>query len=87
MPRRVLRHCSHTHELGEGSWGRRGSDTGAHATLRRELIRSMPGAIMEVIRRLAHWFTVEFVRPVVLAVPVGADAHFGLGQFGPIEEE
>jgi len=41
----------------------------------------------KLTRRLAHWFTVDFDRPVVLTVPVGADAHFGLGQFGPIEEE
>jgi CRISPR-associated protein Csb2 len=41
----------------------------------------------KLTRRLAHWFTVDFEKPVVLAVPVGADAHFGLGQFEPIEEE
>lgn len=37
-------------------------------------------------RRLGHWFTVEFDTPVVIGVPVGADAHFGLGQFAPIED-
>ncbi len=41
----------------------------------------------KLTQRLAHWFTVDFDRSVVLAVPIGADAHFGLGQFGPIEED
>lgn len=34
-----------------------------------------------VTTRLGHWFTVEFETPVVVGSAVGADAHFGLGQF------
>lgn len=37
-------------------------------------------------QRLAHWFTLEFDAPVTLRVPIGADAHFGLGQFVPAND-
>ncbi len=36
--------------------------------------------------RLGHWFTVEFDSPILLNTPVGADAHFGLGQFVPVAD-
>jgi CRISPR-associated protein Csb2 len=31
--------------------------------------------------RLGYWYTVEFTTPVVVGTALGADAHFGLGQF------
>ena len=34
-------------------------------------------------RRVASWFDLRFDDPVVLPRPLGADAHFGLGQFVP----
>lgn len=34
-------------------------------------------------RRAAAWFELEFDDPVVVPRPMGADAHFGLGQFVP----
>ncbi|MCY4030280.1 MAG: type I-U CRISPR-associated protein Csb2 [Acidobacteria bacterium] len=37
--------------------------------------------------RVACWFKLEFDQPVVLPRPVGADAHFGLGQFAPVDAE
>lgn len=36
--------------------------------------------------RLGHWFTVEFDAPVVVGTALGADAHFGLGQFTAIRD-
>ena len=38
-------------------------------------------------RRVASWFELEFDDPVVLPRPLGADAHFGLGRFVPIDVE
>ncbi len=35
-------------------------------------------------KRTASWFELEFDHPVILPRPVGADAHFGLGQFVPL---
>ena len=35
-------------------------------------------------KRVAAWFELEFDDPVVLPRPMGADAHFGLGQFVPV---
>lgn len=36
--------------------------------------------------RLGHWFAVEFDSPVVVGLALGADAHFGLGQFLAIKD-
>jgi CRISPR-associated protein Csb2 len=36
-----------------------------------------------LIRRVGFWFELRFPRPITLDFPVGADAHFGLGQFEP----
>jgi CRISPR-associated protein Csb2 len=36
--------------------------------------------------RLGHWFTVEFDIPVIVATGLGADAHFGLGQFAALQD-
>jgi CRISPR-associated protein Csb2 len=36
-----------------------------------------------LISRVGFWFELSFPRPVTLRYPVGADAHFGLGQFEP----
>jgi CRISPR-associated protein Csb2 len=38
-------------------------------------------------KRLGHWFTVEFDAPVLVGAAVGADAHFGLGQFAAIKDD
>lgn len=35
-------------------------------------------------RRAGHWFDLRFAQPVTIARPVGADSHFGLGQFTSI---
>src|SRR5579884_50112 len=35
-------------------------------------------------RRVGFWFELKFPRPIALEYPVGADAHFGLGQFEPV---
>ncbi len=35
-------------------------------------------------KRAAAWFELEFKHPVVLPRPLGADAHFGLGRFVPV---
>lgn len=37
-------------------------------------------------RRTGQWFRVEFDKPVVVPAPVGADSHFGLGQFVPEQD-
>lgn len=36
-------------------------------------------------RRLGFWLELVFEEPVVLARPLGADAHFGAGQFCPVD--
>lgn len=36
-------------------------------------------------RRLGFWLELTFDEPVALAAPLGADAHFGAGQFEPVE--
>jgi CRISPR-associated protein Csb2 len=38
-------------------------------------------------RRLAFWLDLTFDDPVVLDAPLGADAHFGTGQFQPANED
>lgn len=35
-------------------------------------------------KRAAAWFELEFDHPVILPRPMGADAHFGLGRFVPV---
>ena len=36
--------------------------------------------------RLGHWFTIEFETPTIVGTALGADAHFGLGQFLAVED-
>ena len=36
--------------------------------------------------RLGHWFTIEFDSPAIVGTALGADAHFGLGQFLAVED-
>jgi CRISPR-associated protein Csb2 len=36
--------------------------------------------------RLGHWFTIEFDSPTIVGTTLGADAHFGLGQFLAVED-
>ncbi len=38
-------------------------------------------------RRLGFWLELAFDKPVVVSAPLGADAHFGAGQFEPAETE
>lgn len=38
-------------------------------------------------RRVAAWFKLEFDYPVTLPRPLGVDAHFGLGQFVPVDDQ
>ena len=38
-------------------------------------------------RRVAAWFELEFDHRVILPRPVGADAHFGLGRFVPVDAD
>lgn len=37
-------------------------------------------------RRLGHWFMLEFETPISIETSLGADAHFGLGQFFATED-
>ena len=37
-----------------------------------------------LVRRAGTRFTLKFPEPIKLPIAVGADAHFGLGQFEPI---
>ncbi len=44
-----------------------------------------PGATRHwtLTRRLGFWIVLTFDQPVALGMPIGADAHFGAGQFEP----
>ncbi len=42
------------------------------------------GRSWRLTRRLGFWLEVTFAQPVALTLPIGADAHFGAGQFTPI---
>lgn len=37
--------------------------------------------------RAGQWFDLHFEQPVTISRPVGADAHFGLGQFVPVSSQ
>lgn len=53
----------------------------AHDYLKR---RSRVGRSWRLTRRPGFWLEVTFAEPVALRVPIGADAHFGAGQFVPV---
>jgi CRISPR-associated protein Csb2 len=48
--------------------------------------RNDTGRHWRLTRRLAFWLELTFDEPVVLDRPLGADAHFGLGQFETMED-
>lgn len=48
--------------------------------------RNLTGRRWTLTRRLGFWFQLTFDELVVLDVPVGADAHFGAGQFEAVGE-
>ncbi|HWQ37247.1 MAG TPA: type I-U CRISPR-associated protein Csb2 [Burkholderiales bacterium] len=58
------------------------------ALVGHEYVRGDPG--LDDLRwkfssRLGFWLELDFDEPVALWAPVGADAHFGAGQFVPVE--
>ncbi|MBI4524494.1 MAG: type I-U CRISPR-associated protein Cas5/Cas6 [Deltaproteobacteria bacterium] len=48
--------------------------------------RRLNGRPWRLTKRLGFWLELTFDEPITLPVAIGADAHFGAGQFSPVAE-